>query len=158
MRTTDQSPVRARAVTSGPTGRVHSLPRSTSRSQAARLYATGSRFSLTAVETRRCPGGAFEKPNSDHADTISITVRRRGARRNVMKPRIQCVLAQWIPGSSASGRASGGRAARRAGGSAGRAGRLGGRGGSGGDADQGVEEVGEFGGRVGGEAAVHRAG
>src|SRR5206468_9596767 len=29
---------------------------------------------------------------------------------------------------------------------------------SGGYADQGVEEVGEFGGRVGGEAAVHRAG
>src|SRR5436305_14831335 len=29
---------------------------------------------------------------------------------------------------------------------------------SGGDADQGVEEVGEFGGRVGGEAAVYRAG
>src|SRR5580765_1987551 len=85
MRTTDQSPVRARAVTSGPTGRVHSLPRSTSRSQAARLYATGSRFSVTAVET------------------------------------------------SLAGR-------------------------SGGDADQGVEEVGEFGGRIGGEAAVHRAG
>ena len=53
MRTTDQSPVRARAMTSGPTGRVHSLPRSTSRSQAARLCATGSRFSVTAVETRR---------------------------------------------------------------------------------------------------------
>src|ERR1700730_19350711 len=52
MRTTDQSPVRARAVTAGPTGRVHSLPRSTSRSQAARLYATGSTFWVTAVETR----------------------------------------------------------------------------------------------------------
>src|SRR5262249_5522734 len=79
MSTTDQSPVRARAVTSGPTGRVHSLPRSTSRSQAARLCATGSRFSATAA---------------------SLTPY----------------------------------------------------------ADQGVEEVGEFGGRVGGEAAVDRAG
>src|SRR5215470_16169187 len=61
MRTTDHSPVRARAVTSGPTGRVHSLPRSTSRSQAARLYATGSRFSVTAVETSPCLGGTFEE-------------------------------------------------------------------------------------------------
>src|SRR6478609_10671953 len=74
MRTTDQSPVRARAVTSGPTGRVHSLPRSTSRSQAARLYATGSRFSVTAIETSLCPGGTFEKPDSGHAGTISLTV------------------------------------------------------------------------------------
>ncbi len=49
MSTTDQSPARARAVTSGPTGRVHSFPRSTSRSQAARLYATGSRFSVTSA-------------------------------------------------------------------------------------------------------------
>jgi hypothetical protein len=55
MRTTDQSPDLAREMTSGPTGAVHSLPRSTSRSQAARLYATGSKFSVTAA--RLAPGG-----------------------------------------------------------------------------------------------------
>src|SRR5712671_3692519 len=88
MRTTDQSPARARAVTSGPTGRVHSLPRSTSRSQASRLYATGSTFWVTAA---------------------SLCAAR-------------------------------------------------GAGGVRGYADQGVEEVGEFGGRVGGEAGVDRAG
>jgi len=32
----------------------------------------------------------------------------RRASWNVMKPRIQCVLAQWIPGFRASGRRPGG--------------------------------------------------
>src|SRR5579863_2276197 len=53
MRTTDQSPARARAMTSGPTGWVHSLLFSTSRSQAARLYATGSKLSVTTAQHRR---------------------------------------------------------------------------------------------------------
>ena len=43
------------------------------------------------------------KPDSGHADTISITVRACRTRRNAMKPRIQCVLAHWIPGFTASG-------------------------------------------------------
>jgi hypothetical protein len=34
------------------------------------------------------------KPDSGHTGTISITLRARRAGRNVMKPRIQCVLAQ----------------------------------------------------------------
>src|SRR5215831_13391886 len=50
MSTTDQSPARARAMTSGPTGRVHSLSLSTSRSQAARLCATGSMLSVTPAQ------------------------------------------------------------------------------------------------------------
>src|ERR1700746_1548263 len=50
MSTPDQSPVRARAMTSLPTGRVHSLPLSTSRSHAARLCATGSKLSATAAQ------------------------------------------------------------------------------------------------------------
>jgi len=43
------------------------------------------------------------KPDSGHADTISITVRACRTRRNVMKPGIQCALTQGIPGSMASG-------------------------------------------------------
>src|SRR5450755_5197596 len=50
MRTTDQSPARARAIVSGPAGRVHSLSLSTSRSHARRLCATGSNFSVTAAQ------------------------------------------------------------------------------------------------------------
>jgi hypothetical protein len=44
----------------------------------------------------------LEKPDSGHADTTSITVQVRGTSRNAMKPRIQCVLAQWNPGFTAS--------------------------------------------------------
>ena len=44
----------------------------------------------------------FPKPDLGHADTISITVRVRRASWNAMKPRIQCVLTQSNPGSSAS--------------------------------------------------------
>src|SRR5262245_31553625 len=58
IRTTDQSPARARATTSGPTGRVHSLPRSTSRSHALRLCATGSNASPTAAHPR--PGRSHQ--------------------------------------------------------------------------------------------------
>jgi len=36
-----------------------------------------------------------------HSGTISITVRVRAASWNAMKPRIQCVVTQWNPGSSA---------------------------------------------------------
>jgi len=43
------------------------------------------------------------KPDSGHTGTTSITVRVRQASWNAMKPRIQCVLTQWIPGFSASG-------------------------------------------------------
>src|SRR5215472_15945989 len=60
MSTTDQSPARARAMTSGPTGRVHSLSWSTSRSQAARLCATGSKLcaipAQLATSSRWKPG------------------------------------------------------------------------------------------------------
>src|SRR5579871_2452516 len=56
MSTTDQSPALARATTSGPTGRVHSLPLSTSRSHAARLCATGSNCSDTADILGRAGG------------------------------------------------------------------------------------------------------
>src|SRR4249920_791190 len=52
MSATDQSPARARAMTSGPTGRVHSLPLSTSRSHAARLCATGSKLPAIAAQHR----------------------------------------------------------------------------------------------------------
>jgi hypothetical protein len=38
------------------------------------------------------PGGTSRKPDSGHADTISITVRLRRASQNAMKPRIQCAL------------------------------------------------------------------
>ena len=44
------------------------------------------------------PGGTSRKPHSGHTGTISITARARSANRNAMKPRIQCVLTQWIPG------------------------------------------------------------
>src|SRR6516165_8083048 len=58
MSTTDQSPARARATISGPTGRVHSLSLATSRSHAARLCATGSNCSGTAdiLDTSLAPG------------------------------------------------------------------------------------------------------
>jgi len=39
--------------------------------------------------------------------TISITIRVRRANWNAMKPRIQCVLAQWNPGFSAFGSGAG---------------------------------------------------
>jgi hypothetical protein len=44
------------------------------------------------------------KPDSCHTDTISTTLRARRASWNAMKPRIQCVLTQWNPGFTASGR------------------------------------------------------
>ena len=53
------------------------------------------------------------KPDSDHADTISITAPMSRTRWNGMKPLIQCVLTPWIPVSlrPAPGfTASGGRA------------------------------------------------
>ena len=43
-----------------------------------------------------------EKPDSGHIDTISITARVRRGNWNAMKPRIQCVPAQWIRGFTAS--------------------------------------------------------
>src|SRR6185437_7235976 len=43
------------------------------------------------------------KRDSGHTGTISITDRARRASWNAMKPRIQRVLAQWKPESSASG-------------------------------------------------------
>jgi hypothetical protein len=57
-------------------------------------------------------GRHVPKPDSDHTGTISITVRVRRARQNAMKPQIQCVLAQWNPGFSASGRGPGQEAGR----------------------------------------------
>src|SRR5690349_24474868 len=63
MSTTDQSPTRARAMTSLPTGLVHSLPLSTSRSHAARSCATGSKFSATAAQ-HNCAAGAGGRPAS----------------------------------------------------------------------------------------------
>ena len=42
------------------------------------------------------------KPDSAHAGTISLTIRVRQARWNAMKPRIQCALTQWKPGSMTS--------------------------------------------------------
>src|ERR1700690_960646 len=73
MSTTDQSPARALAMTSGPTGLVHSLSLSTSRSHAARLCATTSRFSITLAQpkptqvlatrsTRPAPGNTGPAP------------------------------------------------------------------------------------------------
>src|SRR5262249_8138820 len=44
------------------------------------------------------PGGSLPKTDSGHIGTISITVRACRARRNAMKPQIQCALTQWIPG------------------------------------------------------------
>jgi hypothetical protein len=48
--------------------------------------------------------GTSRKLDSGHISTISITIRVRGARLSVMKPRIQCVLAQWNSGFIVSGR------------------------------------------------------
>jgi hypothetical protein len=45
-----------------------------------------------------------ENPDSGHARTISLMVRMRRTSWNVMKPRIQCVLTQWIPSFMPSGR------------------------------------------------------
>ena len=42
-------------------------------------------------------------PDSGHTGTISIMVRMRRTTWNAMKPRIQCVLTQSNPGSTASG-------------------------------------------------------
>jgi hypothetical protein len=49
------------------------------------------------------PGRHSQKTDSGHIGTISITIRVRRTSRNVMKPRIQCVLTQWKPGFIASG-------------------------------------------------------
>src|SRR5947207_7636082 len=51
------------------------------------------------------PAGRYvsRKPDSGHADIISITVRACRIRWNAMKPRIQCVLTHWIPGFTTSG-------------------------------------------------------
>jgi hypothetical protein len=38
--------------------------------------------------------GTFPEPHSGHTGTISITICASWTRRNVMKPRIQCVLTQ----------------------------------------------------------------
>jgi hypothetical protein len=43
------------------------------------------------------------KPDSGPTGTLSLTTRRRRASWNLMKPRIQRVLTQWNPGSSAFG-------------------------------------------------------
>jgi hypothetical protein len=51
-----------------------------------------TRPSLTSQLTLPSRAARLLKPDSGHADTISITVRARRARRNAMKPRIQCVL------------------------------------------------------------------
>ena len=50
------------------------------------------------------PCGTSREPDSGHAGTTSVTVHVRPTSRNAMKPRIQGVLTQWIPGFSASGR------------------------------------------------------
>jgi len=52
-----------------------------------------------------CGRAARSEPDSSHTGTISITSRVRRASLNAMKPGIQCVLAQWKPGSSPSVRA-----------------------------------------------------
>jgi hypothetical protein len=43
------------------------------------------------------------KPDSGPTDNLSLTIRRRWDSWNLMKPRIQSVLTQWNPGSSAFG-------------------------------------------------------
>src|SRR6185295_5861999 len=45
---------------------------------------------------------ASPRTNSEHAGTISLTFRGCRASPDVMKPRIQCVLTPWNPGSMAS--------------------------------------------------------
>jgi hypothetical protein len=53
------------------------------------------RYAMIANAPRRGarpPLPRLENPDSGHADTTSITVRVRGASRNAMKPRIQCVV------------------------------------------------------------------
>jgi len=49
------------------------------------------------------PGGTSLKPDSGHVGTINLTARMRWTSQNAMKPRIQCVPTQWIPGFMASG-------------------------------------------------------
>src|SRR5580693_8893549 len=82
MSTTDQSPARAAAITSGPTGTVHSLPPSTSRSQASRLRATtASLLSLTRarypVGPPDCTGlsGSLGRRTEDHAAARGLRVQ-----------------------------------------------------------------------------------
>src|SRR6185437_11106796 len=59
---------------------------------------------LDAAQLIGCGRAAgSRKPDSGHIGTISNTIRVRRASWNAMKPRIQGVLTQWKPGSSASG-------------------------------------------------------
>jgi hypothetical protein len=48
----------------------------------------------SAMRYKQRLDGTFEKPDSGHVGTISITVRACPPWRNAMKPWIQCVLAQ----------------------------------------------------------------
>jgi hypothetical protein len=66
----------------------------------AAVHAVGAQWRLAK---RRARALRSWKPDSGHADTISLTIHLRRASRNVMKPRIQCVLTHWIPGFIASG-------------------------------------------------------
>src|SRR6478609_10159544 len=77
MSTTVPSPARARSMTSLPTGLVHSLPLSTSRSHAARLCATGSKFSVTAAQ-HNCAAGAGGRPASGGGPGAPVSSARRG--------------------------------------------------------------------------------
>ena len=43
------------------------------------------------------------RSDSGHTSTVSITIRARRARWNVMKSRFQCVLTHWKSGFTASG-------------------------------------------------------
>ena len=119
MSTTDQSPARARAMTSGPTGRVHSLP----------CRPRGPRRPGCARQDQGLRHNGEPNASSQPEVTVPLKTvvrkRRSGATRGA---------ARLPPPPPPPPR------------------------GQGGDADQGVEEPGEFGGRVGGQAAVHRAG
>jgi hypothetical protein len=78
---TDHSPARARAITSRPAGRVYSLSFSTSRSHAARLYATGSKLPATTAHPRSLGAPAASDSQAGHAALPGARRQREGDRR-----------------------------------------------------------------------------
>src|SRR6185437_4554549 len=68
-----------------------------SKAYGGPLVTANLRISVSPI-TRTAQSRRSRKPDSTHTGTISITIRVRRASSNAMKPRIQCVLAQWNPG------------------------------------------------------------
>jgi len=67
--------------------------------QASHISITSTAFPVSQWTAASRVGA---KPDSDHTETISNTIRVRQASWNVMNPRIQCALRQWNPDFTAS--------------------------------------------------------